>query len=152
LKGKRKKIMDKFLRKATINDIAKMRSLENECFFGSIKENFEFVLTNDNYLYLVCENNNSIVAYAGASISYEQGDILSVCVKKDYRNKGYALSLLNCLIKEVKDRGVKSLFLEVEEDNLPAISLYKKIGFAQINIRKNYYGTKSAIIMLKEIS
>ena len=39
--------------------------------------------------------------------------------------------------------------LEVKEDNLKAISLYKKHGFKVIHIRKNYYKDKDALIMEK---
>ena len=41
----------------------------------------------------------------------------------------------------------KPIMLEVNVKNLPAISLYKKMGFKQISLRKNYYNTDDAIIM-----
>ncbi len=39
--------------------------------------------------------------------------------------------------------------LEVNEKNTPAILLYKKYGFEQISVRKNYYNDDDAIIMNK---
>jgi len=46
----------------------------------------------------------------------------------------------------------KTVFLEVRENNFSAISLYKKIGFKEINIRKNYYKDtgENALIMSYE--
>lgn len=145
--------MDYVIRKATPLDIDKMRDLESLCFDKSIRENFDFVLNSNDHIYLILEDkiNNSIVAYAGASISYEQGDILSVCVNSNFRKKGYASLVMGELINVLKGKKVEKLFLEVEEENKPAINLYLKLGFAQISIRKNYYGNKSAIIMMKTL-
>lgn len=137
------------IRKAEIKDLNQLKKLEGECFDKNIRENFEFVLSNDNYVYFVNEEQNNIIAYVGASISYEQGDILSICVDETLRNKGIASSILKYLIEYLKDKKVNQLFLEVEEENLPAVNLYKKFGFKEINKRKNYYGNKTAIIMLK---
>jgi len=46
---------------------------------------------------------------------------------------------------------IKNKFLlEVNEKNKKALKLYKKIGFEEISIRKNYYGKdENAVIMIK---
>ena len=133
-------------------DIEQLKKLEQLCFDETIRENFEYVLSHDAYLYMLVRNNlGDIVAYAGISISYEQGDVLSVCVDKEYRGQGLAKGLLKGLFEKAKEKGVEVLFLEVEEENLPAISLYKKLGFSQISKRENYYGNKTAIIMNKNL-
>lgn len=137
------------IRKALKSDINEMRALESSCFDEKIRENFEFVLSSDSYIYFVCEDDNKIVAYAGASISYEQGDILSICVDKSFRGKGLAINLMNNIFEYLTEKKVETLFLEVEEDNIPAIRLYVKLGFKKTFERKNYYGTKSAHIMQK---
>ena len=38
-----------------------------------------------------------------------------------------------------KEKGVENFILEVRISNEPAIALYKKYGFVEIDIRKNYY-------------
>ena len=138
-------------RKADINDLSSLKALEQECFSEVIRENFEFVLNSKSHMLFVSEISGKIVAYAGISISYEQGDILSVCVSKDFRRLGLAKSLLEMLFNKAKDLGVQTMFLEVEEDNLPAINLYVALGFKEISRRKNYYGDKTAIIMSKNL-
>ena len=45
----------------------------------------------------------------------------------------------------------EQLFLEVRVDNLPAINLYNKLGFREINRRKNYYGDVDALVMERNI-
>ena len=54
-------------------------------------------------------------------------------------------------MEELSEKGQNNLFLEVKEDNIQAINLYLKLGFKKINERKNYYGSKTAIIMMKEL-
>lgn len=140
------------MRKAEPRDEIELKKLEEKCFDINIRENFDFVLKNDNYIYLVVLNNQQeIIAYAGISISYEQGDILSVCVNPSYRKLGLAKGLMIEILKNATERGVKTMFLEVEEDNTPAINLYLKFGFDKISERKNYYGKKTAIVMSKNL-
>ena len=43
--------------------------------------------------------------------------------------------------------GTKKILLEVNEKNLIAIKLYYKFNFEIINIRPNYYGNDSALVM-----
>lgn len=139
------------IRKATIEDIVELKKLEAKCFDERIRENFNFVLENKNYLYLVAFFNKNIVAYAGASISYEQGELLSICVDSSYRKQGLATKILKELFFILKHAGVLKIFLEVNKNNTPALNLYKKIGFEFLSERKNYYGKDSAIVMVKEL-
>jgi ribosomal-protein-alanine N-acetyltransferase len=46
--------------------------------------------------------------------------------------------------------GVKLLFLEVRVSNFKARNLYKKVGFQEIGIRKNYYRIpeEDAVVMV----
>ena len=65
-----------------------------------------------------------------------------------YRRKGVATKLLSEAIGMLKNLGVNRLLLEVNETNIGAIELYKKLGFKQISIRKKYYkGQFDALIM-----
>ena len=143
--------MDYLVRKANIKDLDRLKSLESLCFDEKIRENFPLVLSSQNYIYLVAEIEQNIVGYAGASISYEQADILSVCVNYDFRKRGIAFELMHKLTDFLKSKNVLEVFLEVEENNSSAINLYKKLGFTQISKRKNYYGDKSALIFIKKL-
>lgn len=80
---------------------------------------------------------------------YEVLDIINLFIEEDYRKKGYAQKLLNYVIEKNKD--VEKIMLEVKEDNVPAINLYKKLGFKKISERKNYYKNKTAYIMERVI-
>ena len=100
---------------------------------------------------MLAKVNNEVVAYAGASIEYEQSDLLYVAVKSDFRRQKIASKLLLSLFEMVKNRGAEEMFLEVEEDNTSAINLYKGLGFVFLGTRKNYYGDKSAMVFVKKL-
>ena len=62
----------------------------------------------------------------------------------------FKLILLDYLISYSKSINLKTITLEVNELNLPAIKLYKKFAFSKLGIRKKYYnGENDAIIMRK---
>ena len=109
-------------------------------------------LVNENSRYIVAKNvqsNNKIVGYAGIKIFFDDADIMNIVVKKNYRNNGVGTLLLENLISLCNELNLQSLSLEVNEENLPAINLYKKFGFKDIGTRKNYYKDKNGIIMKK---
>jgi N6-L-threonylcarbamoyladenine synthase len=90
--------------------------------------------------------NDEEIGYIIYRVSYNTLDITDVFVKEEYRNKGYASELINYLINN--NVNVKFM-LEVRDDNVNAIKLYKKFGFKEINRRIKYYKDTDAIIMEK---
>lgn len=50
--------------------------------------------------------------------------------------------LMEQLIKDLVDKGILTLWLEVRESNAPALHLYDKLGFHQVTVRKDYYPAK----------
>ena len=108
-------------------------------------------LENSNSYYIVVKDNSNIVGFAGIKLVIPDCDIMNIVVKKDFRNQGLGSLLLKNLINLAKSLGVRNIFLEVDEKNSPAISLYNKYGFKTISKRKNYYKENDAIIMNKEI-
>lgn len=98
------------------------------------------------YLYLI---DNKEIGYIEIKKLYEVLDIINLFIEEKYRRKGYASKLLNHVIKNNKD--IEKIMLEVKEDNVSAINLYKKLRFKKISERKNYYKDKTAYIMERVI-
>ena len=76
-------------------------------------------------------------------------EIEYVKVDERYRKNGIASKLLAAMIE--KHNIIKNITLEVRKGNLPAINFYKKNGFTEVCIRKNYYKDEDAILMIKEL-
>ncbi len=72
-------------------------------------------------------------------IAADEAEILTIAVDPDCRGRGLARLLLGHHAPELARRGVGRLFLEVEEDNAPALALYRRAGFRQVGERAGYY-------------
>lgn len=93
--------------------------------------------------------NNQLVGFIHVNKLYETMDVVNIVINPDYRNKRIATSLLNYSINYFDD--INSVMLEVNENNVAAISLYKKNNFIVINKRNNYYGSDAALIMKRDV-
>lgn len=102
----------------------------------------------ENTTYIVAKQNNELIGFAGILNIIDEANIMNIVTRKNMRNLGVGTLLLSELINISKLQKMKSITLEVNEHNLPAISLYKKFNFDIIGLRKKYYNNEdSAIIM-----
>ena len=82
----------------------------------------------------------------------DEATITNIVTKKVIRNAGIGSQLLEFIINYCKSNNMKTITLEVNENNISALKLYKKFNFEQIGLRKNYYNnTDNAIIMNLDI-
>lgn len=95
--------------------------------------------------------DKKIVAFIQYEDIYDRFELDNIYVLKEYRNKGIASILMNHMINEGKMKKIINITLEVREDNVNAINLYKKFGFIEKAIRNNYYGNCNGILMEKEM-
>ncbi len=109
---------------------------------------FKEELNNPNCHYIIAIDNNEIVGFAGISCVVGEATINNIAVRNDKRNCKIGSLLLENLITISKGLHSSFLTLEVNVNNSPAIKLYKKFGFKNLGIRKNYYnGDTNAYIM-----
>ena len=111
-------------------------------------EIFKEELANNNSMYLVLRYENEIVSFGGVKIILDEADIMNIVTKKDKRNQGFAKFLLNELITIAEEQNCKTITLEVDENNLPAIKLYKDFEFKEVGKRKNYYKNGNTAILM----
>jgi len=69
----------------------------------------------------------------------DQAEILTIVTHPSYRQLGIAASLLRAAQEKLITREVSIVFLEVAEDNEPAIAFYRSAGFEPFGIRPAYY-------------
>lgn len=68
-----------------------------------------------------------------------EAEIISIGVVPEFRARGIGGALLQEYISRMHERAVSELFLETAMDNDAAISLYKRLGFASVGLRRGYY-------------
>ena len=76
-------------------------------------------------------------------LAVDTADILNIGIDSDFKRQGYGTGLLNHLIEELKKKDIGEILLEVRAGNKSAIQFYKKQGFKEISVRKNYYTKNS---------
>lgn len=108
-------------------------------------------LDNPNAFFYVACVRDVVLGYVGLHCVLDEGFIANIAVLPIYRGKGVASKLLEHLEIFAKERSLSRLTLEVRKSNTSAIGLYKKFGFAEDGIRKNFYSdpTEDALIMSK---
>ncbi len=143
------------VRKWTKSDLIQISNLEKECFedFWTL-DMFESTLNTYNTIPLLCEIESKIAGYI--LVAYVKGDdvadLMNIAVKKNFRRKGIADKLIENAVLIAKDKGIKTLFLEVRVGNIPAQNLYKKHNFKATNVREKYYDNQEdALVMAKSL-
>jgi ribosomal-protein-alanine N-acetyltransferase len=77
--------------------------------------------------------------FAASRVAADEAEVLSIAVVERRRGAGGGSALLARHLGQLAGRGVRRVFLEVDEANAPALALYDRFGFAQVGRRKAYY-------------
>lgn len=142
------------IRKATINDLQKIRELNNELFElelacfdkylikdwplsdegkiyfeNAIKNSFVIVAEVDNKVvgYLLGEENN--IPYYNFKIA----ELCNMCVDEKYRKLGIGKALYKEFEKHFTELGIIHFMVTASFKNENAKTFYKKIGFTEAN-------------------
>ena len=93
-------------------------------------------------------SENGFIVYR---IAVDEAEIITIGVNPEMRRNGIASAMIGIIEKNLKNQGVKKLFLEVALTNEPAKKLYENTGFNQVGLRPKYYDGVDAILMAKTI-
>ena len=125
-----------------LSDLDEIIELENDLFKSDAwkKKDYEYeIKDNDLSKMYVIKENEEIIAYGGLWFLFENADITTVGVKRKYWHQGYGEKMMRHLLDVAKSNGCEFVHLEVRVSNKNAISLYKKLGFEILRVRKGYY-------------
>jgi len=73
----------------------------------------------------------------------DEAEINTIVVGPQARRRGVGQALMENVLLYLQKQGVNRLLLEVACDNEAAIALYRKLGFAEIGRRREYYRRKA---------
>jgi [ribosomal protein S18]-alanine N-acetyltransferase len=98
-------------------------------------------------------HGNRLCGFIISRIATDEAEILSVAVVRSAQGRGLGRELLILHLRRLAGLGVRRVFLEVGEDNEPAIRLYNRVGFEQVSQRAGYYqgeaGRQTAALVLR---
>ncbi len=101
---------------------------------------------------LVAMNQDgTVVGYICPMLLLDEGHILNVAVRGDFRGHGIGKSLVKRVLGDCLERGAAFVSLEVRPSNREAIALYKQLGFVETGLRKRYYENGEDAILMEYI-
>ena len=120
-------------------------------------DNFTYKLTEKEfstnpYLKIITYvEKDKIIGFLLYSLIYDRIEIEQFEVITKERRKGIGDKLLKYLTEKYQDTDIKNMTLEVKEDNIIAINLYKKYGFKKVSTREKYYDGINGLLMEKTL-
>ncbi len=143
---------------ANLRDAARLSQLHRASFHrGWATDEFEQILIERNSLAHRLRLEQKTIGFIVSRIAADEAEILSVAVASAYRGRGYSRELLRTHLGHLAGRGLRTVFLEVEENNRPARSLYQRAGFRVVGRRERYYKDAggqqlNAVVMQRDLS
>ena len=143
---------------ATLRDAPRLAQLHAASFHrGWGDGEFESMIAERNTLVHRLRLGRKIIGFAVSRIGADEAEILSIAIDEDKRGRGLSRNLLLTHLGHLAGRGVRRIFLEVEENNAPARRLYERYGFAVVGRRERYYQQANgeqlnALLMRRDLS
>lgn len=128
------------IRRISENDIEAIASLEREIFpdpwsVKSIRETYE----NNSACIIGAYKQNVLIGYVIFYYVLDEGEIARIAVSSTYRRQGVAEQIFSGLLGFCAENKIERILLDVRISNEPAIAFYRKTGFTDDGIRKNFY-------------
>jgi ribosomal-protein-alanine N-acetyltransferase len=133
------------IRQAKTSDLETLYSIEKECFITEAftKEQLEYLLENPKGISLIAQINNETVGFIlGLINNYGKtrtGHVYTIDVAVKHRRRGVGLSLLREFEERLVENGVGICYLEASRGNVAALDFYRKQGYTEVNVLRNFY-------------
>lgn len=135
----------------TVDDLDEVMEVELKSFTVPwSKEAFFNELTKNQFAhYLIVEVDQRVVGYCGVWIIIDEAHITNIALLPEYRGMKLGEALMAKVMEQAREMGALRMTLEVRVSNERAQNLYRKFGFEEGAIRKQYYtdNMEDAIVM-----
>ncbi len=103
----------------------------------------------------VYEKDGIMLGYAVLMLAVDEAELLDIAIAAQHQRQGWGRNLLEEMMALARRRDMRRMVLEVRASNAAAICLYRRAGFADIGLRRDYYpaehGREDAILMGREL-
>jgi ribosomal-protein-alanine N-acetyltransferase len=142
------------LSEATPRDAAAIAALHGKAFHrGWSDGEIESLLLDRNVIAHRAIMGRSIIGFILSRMAADEAEILSIAISPARRGRGLSRRLLDLHLRRLAGIGVRRVFLEVDEGNIPARKLYARAGFHEVGRREAYYqdqqGRSAAALVLR---
>ncbi|RCS25051.1 ribosomal-protein-alanine N-acetyltransferase [Phyllobacterium salinisoli] len=94
----------------------------------------------------------SAAGFVLARLVVDEAEILTIAVPPAFQKQGVGRALMDAALRHLHGQRARTLFLEVDQANVAAQALYRRLGFAKVGDRAAYYETgegRSAALILR---
>ena len=146
------------LRAMTVASLDGVIELENAIYpFPWTRGNFVDSLVAGYFACTLNHVDGDLVGYCIAMSGVGEMHLLNITIAPSARRRGHARRLLAELVQLCRLRQAGRLWLEVRESNHDARETYRRLGFAPVGRRKDYYPAaagrrEDAIVMSLEVA
>lgn len=133
------------LRRATLDNLPELLAIDSACFASPWAEASWRAELEHGSLVLLAEPPT--LGLACATILVDACELRRIAVMPDARGRGLGRDLLFAVIAHARAIGCDRVELEVADDNVAALHLYRAAGFAEVGRRPRYYHHADAVLM-----
>jgi ribosomal-protein-alanine N-acetyltransferase len=142
------------VRRAEQRDLPQIVQIEGLCFPEETAfppGMFAYIIKYSVSL-VACEPEGGVLGFIMGYTSGRGGAVYTLDVHPRYRRKGVGSSLIKALEEQLRALGANAIRLEAALENPDAMNLYRKAGYRERELVRNYYGWgKDAVRMWKHL-
>ncbi len=129
--------------KMDLTDLDDVMAIEQIAFSAPWTKEMFYSEFFDNRLSFsfVAKEGEEVVGYLFAWEVSCEFHLMNIAVSPRWQRKGVGAALIESMCDIGRKRFIQHIFLEVRASNAAAISLYEKLQFHKVGLRKNYYHT-----------
>ncbi len=128
------------IRPMQVQDLDAVAVIENSAYFAPWPK-VAIQASLSIYPAFVIEKNAQIVGYAIFSVVKDEAHIVNFVIAPQFQNQGLGRLLLQYVLHLLLAQQIKTITLEVSQNNASALHLYQVFGFQRCGLRKAYYQT-----------
>lgn len=137
------------------SDLADIMEIETAAYTHPWTERIFQDCLRVGYCCWVLLRSRTIIGYGVMSVAAEECHLLNLCIQPEEQNQGFGSIMLEKLLTIARKHKADTAFLEVRPSNAIAIKLYRRAGFDEVGMRRNYYpaqfGREDAIIFARSL-
>jgi ribosomal-protein-alanine N-acetyltransferase len=142
------------IRRLRPEDLPRVLEIESASFSTPWKDaTFRSLLLRADCDVFAAERDGALLGYAACWTVLDQAELGNVAVAAEARGQGIGTALVEQVLRTVRARGATECFLEVRVSNQGAQGVYRRLGFAAVGRRRDYYAApkEDALVMRLDI-
>lgn len=143
------------VREISENEIKNVALLEEEVFSDAWSEKSILETFSQKNAFILGAWKEDV--FAGYVIFYyvlDEGEIARIATAPSCRRTGVAGTVFEKLLMVCEEKGIERILLDVRQSNDAAVAFYRRCGFSEDGIRRNFYENpkEHAILMSRTIA